>query len=57
MVVGFHIGTDGGDQAAVFRGPGGAVLNYVDTTYGGQYARHEAGAPAAPSTGTRTSRC
>jgi len=38
MVVGFHIGTDGGDQAAVFRGPGGAILNYVQTTYGGQYA-------------------
>ena len=34
----FHIGTDGVDQASVFRGPGGAVLNYVDTTYGGQYA-------------------
>ncbi len=38
MVVGFHIGTDGGDQAARFRGPGGAILNYVETTYGGQYA-------------------
>ena len=38
MVIGFHIGTDGGDQAAVFRGPGGAVLNYVQTGYGGQYA-------------------
>jgi predicted TIM-barrel fold metal-dependent hydrolase len=37
MVIGFHIGTDGGDQSAVFRGPGGAVLNYVHTTYGGQY--------------------
>ena len=36
MVVGFHIGTDGGDQAAVYRGPGGAILNYVETTYGGQ---------------------
>jgi predicted TIM-barrel fold metal-dependent hydrolase len=35
VVVGFHIGTDGGDPA-VFRGPGGAVLNYVETTYGGQ---------------------
>jgi predicted TIM-barrel fold metal-dependent hydrolase len=38
MVVAFHIGTDGGDQSAVFRGPGGAVLNYVQTTYGGQLA-------------------
>jgi predicted TIM-barrel fold metal-dependent hydrolase len=38
MVVAFHIGTDGGDQASNFRGPGGAVLNYVQTTYGGQYA-------------------
>jgi predicted TIM-barrel fold metal-dependent hydrolase len=37
MVLGFHIGTDGGDQATVFGGPGGAVLNYVATTYGGQY--------------------
>ena len=38
MVIGFHIGTDGGDQATAYRGPGGAVLNYVDTTYGGQKA-------------------
>jgi predicted TIM-barrel fold metal-dependent hydrolase len=38
IVIGFHIGTDGGDQAAVYRGPGGAVLNYVETTYGGQKA-------------------
>jgi predicted TIM-barrel fold metal-dependent hydrolase len=36
MVVGFHIGTDGGDQSTAHRGPGGAVLNYVETTYGGQ---------------------
>ncbi len=36
MVVGFHIGTDNGDQATAHRGPGGAVLNYVETTYGGQ---------------------
>jgi predicted TIM-barrel fold metal-dependent hydrolase len=36
MVLGFHIGTDGGDQSTVHRGPGGAVLNYVETTYGGQ---------------------
>ena len=38
MVIGFHIGTDGGDQGAVYRGPGGAVLNYVETTYSGQKA-------------------
>ena len=37
MVLGFHIGTDGGEQGPVmFRGPGGAILNYVETTYGGQ---------------------
>ncbi|MCB0997253.1 MAG: amidohydrolase [Acidimicrobiales bacterium] len=38
LVVAFHIGTDGGDQASVFRGPGGAVLNYTHTGFGGQYA-------------------
>lgn len=38
MVIAFHIGTDGGDQASVFRGPGGAVMNYVTTTFGGQHA-------------------
>lgn len=38
MVVGFHIGTEGGDVAARFRGPGGTILNYVETTYGGQHA-------------------
>jgi predicted TIM-barrel fold metal-dependent hydrolase len=38
MVIGFHIGTDGGDQASLFRGAGGAILNYVQTGYGGQYA-------------------
>ena len=37
MVVGFHIGTDGGDQATIYRGPGGAILNYVHTCYGGQH--------------------
>lgn len=37
MVVGVHIGTDGGEDGPVlFRGPGGAVANYVETTYGGQ---------------------
>lgn len=34
-VVAFHIGTDSPDQV-VFRGPGGAILNYVETCYGGQ---------------------
>jgi predicted TIM-barrel fold metal-dependent hydrolase len=38
QVLCFHIGSDGGDQASVYRGPGGAVLNYVETTYGGQKA-------------------
>lgn len=37
VVLAFHIGTDGDDQGSVFRGPGGAVLNYVATTHGGQY--------------------
>jgi predicted TIM-barrel fold metal-dependent hydrolase len=37
MVIAFHIGTDGGDQA-MYGGPGAAVLNYVETTYGGQKA-------------------
>ena len=55
--IGFHIGTDGGDQAAKFRGPGGAILNYVETTYGGQYAAHEDGRSRASSSGTPTSRC
>jgi predicted TIM-barrel fold metal-dependent hydrolase len=36
LVIGFHIGTDGGDQSAAYGGPGGAILNYVETTYGGQ---------------------
>ena len=42
MVVGFHIGTEPRDptgQIGIYhRGPGGAVLNYVETTYGGQRA-------------------
>jgi len=33
LVIGFHIGT-GGDTV-VFRGPGGAVINYMETTYPG----------------------
>jgi predicted TIM-barrel fold metal-dependent hydrolase len=36
LVIGFHIGTDG--ETRFFKGPGGAVLNYVETTYGGQRA-------------------
>ena len=43
MVLAFHIGTDPVDMSANivgvnFRGPGGAVLNYVETTYSGQRA-------------------
>jgi predicted TIM-barrel fold metal-dependent hydrolase len=42
MVLGFHIGTEPWDptqrQGVYYRGPGGAVLNYVETTYGGQRA-------------------
>jgi len=39
MVLAFHIGSDNdGSDNTKFRGPGGAVLNYVNTTYGGQYA-------------------
>ncbi|MFE9096765.1 amidohydrolase family protein [Streptomyces sp. NPDC007264] len=42
IVLAFHIGTDpidlssGGAVGQTFRGPGGAVLNYTETTYGGQ---------------------
>lgn len=38
IVIGVHIGTDGfeGDGPAKYRGPGGAITNYVETTYGGQ---------------------
>jgi predicted TIM-barrel fold metal-dependent hydrolase len=42
MVLGFHIGTEPKDPTGrigvYHRGPGGAVLNYVETTYGGQRA-------------------
>ena len=44
MVIAFHIGTDpidlskGDRTGVVFRGPGGAVLNYTETTFGGQRA-------------------
>jgi len=41
MVVGFHIGSDGQDQSTVYGGPGGAVLNYLSTTYGGQRVASE----------------
>ena len=41
-VLGFHIGTEPHDattsHGAYYRGPGGALLNYVETTYGGQRA-------------------
>src|SRR2546421_3017216 len=35
IVVGFHIGTDS-DDPAIYKGPGGAIINYVETCYGGQ---------------------
>src|SRR5438270_4697941 len=44
IVVAFHIGTDPVDLAAgetiglAYRGPGGAVLNYTETTFSGQRA-------------------
>lgn len=42
LVLGYHIGTEPHDAAsfhgAYFRGPGGALLNYMETTYGGQRA-------------------
>ncbi|MBV8960711.1 MAG: amidohydrolase family protein [Actinobacteria bacterium] len=42
MRIGFHIGTEPfaptQRQGLYYRGPGGAVLNYVETTYGGQRA-------------------
>jgi len=47
MVIGFHIGTDGADQASVFRGPGGAMLNYVQTGFGGQFAAMKLAASGA----------
>ena len=37
MVIGFHIGTSGSDQAK-YRGRGGALINYVDSVQDGQYA-------------------
>jgi predicted TIM-barrel fold metal-dependent hydrolase len=44
IVLAFHIGTDpidlskGANAGVVYRGPGGAVLNYTETTFGGQRA-------------------
>jgi predicted TIM-barrel fold metal-dependent hydrolase len=35
MVLTFHVGTEPTD-AVVFRGPGGAVMNWVELSYGGQ---------------------
>jgi predicted TIM-barrel fold metal-dependent hydrolase len=44
IVIAFHIGTEpidmasGGSAGVAYRGPGGAVLNYTNTTFGGQKA-------------------
>src|SRR5436190_17830424 len=42
MVIGFHIGTEPHDPrrgiGVYYRGRGGAVINYVETTFGGQRA-------------------
>jgi predicted TIM-barrel fold metal-dependent hydrolase len=42
LVLGYHIGTEPHDDStnhgAYFRGPGGALMNYMETTYGGQRA-------------------
>jgi predicted TIM-barrel fold metal-dependent hydrolase len=42
LVISFHIGTEAHDatasHGAYFRGPGGALINYMETTYGGQRA-------------------
>jgi predicted TIM-barrel fold metal-dependent hydrolase len=42
LVLGYHIGTEPHDAAGFhgnyYRGPGGAILNYMETTYGGQRA-------------------
>ncbi|MCD4533006.1 amidohydrolase [Nocardioides sp. cx-169] len=43
MVLAFHIGTDPVDMTAggagvVYRGPGGAIMNYAETTFSGQRA-------------------
>lgn len=42
LVVAYHIGTEPHDASTAnglyYRGPGGALLNYMETTYGGQRA-------------------
>ncbi|MGO8864535.1 MAG: amidohydrolase family protein [Acidimicrobiales bacterium] len=42
LVIGFHIGSEPHEADAsnglYYRGPGGALLNYMETTYGGQRA-------------------
>jgi predicted TIM-barrel fold metal-dependent hydrolase len=42
LVLGYHIGTEPHEADAFhggyFRGPGGAIINYMETTYGGQRA-------------------
>jgi predicted TIM-barrel fold metal-dependent hydrolase len=42
LVVAYHIGSEPHDAGAMngiyYRGPGGALLNYMETTYGGQRA-------------------
>lgn len=42
MVIAFHIGSEPHDvttgNGQYYRGPGGAILNYMETTYGGQRA-------------------
>jgi predicted TIM-barrel fold metal-dependent hydrolase len=37
-VLAFHIGTESGEKPQKYRGPGGAMINYVNTTFGGQLA-------------------
>jgi predicted TIM-barrel fold metal-dependent hydrolase len=37
LVVAFHIGTDRGSPVK-FKGPGGALINYLETSFGGQRA-------------------
>jgi predicted TIM-barrel fold metal-dependent hydrolase len=37
-VLAFHIGTDSGEKPQKYRGAGGAIINYVHTTFGGQLA-------------------
>ncbi|HLN15552.1 MAG TPA: amidohydrolase family protein [Acidimicrobiales bacterium] len=37
-VLAFHIGTESGERPQKYRGPGGYMLNYVNTTFGGQIA-------------------